>query len=97
VRPVAAVLALLSAGCAKPQSFEEGMHELCALPDHVSTDAGLAPLVAAYKVRVTNVGVRALFDSVRPRPVEERDAEIAEALRIAGIGPCWVRAPDAGR
>jgi hypothetical protein len=97
-----AALALLAASCTKPQTFEEGMREVCALGDRVTIDGGVddrvEQLTAGYKARVTNIGVHAILDRTEPPPSthEERDAMIAEALRIAGIGPCWLRPPDAG-
>jgi hypothetical protein len=95
------LLVLLTA-CAKPQTFEEGMREVCALDQQLSVDAGVdhrvEDLVTAYKARVTNVGVHAILDSTTDLGGPAvRDATIAEALRISGIGPCWLRPPDAGR
>jgi hypothetical protein len=94
-------LLVVVAACAKPQTFEEGMREVCALDQQVSADAGVdqrvEDLVLAYKARVTNIGVHAILDSTTDLGGPAvRDATIAEALRISGIGPCWLRPPDAG-
>src|SRR4051794_17088624 len=87
--------------CKTPQTFEEAIRVACEYPEQPEVRARImsmppserAPTLAKeLKPRIQNPQAIRLFEQIAP-DVAVRDAEIAAAVKRAGLTRCWMTDP----